>query len=91
MEEIKQQLSNLEKLVDGLAVLTMKGFEEARKERQKLRVDFKKDITATRDEILRDMATLKLELLEKLAPKDRVDNHELRIQTLETHASSKAS
>lgn len=79
-KDIKKQLDRIEGTLESLANFTMTNLE--RLDERTEAID--KDIQDMREEVGRDLRNVKLDLLDKLAPKDKVHDHELRIQALET-------
>ncbi len=70
------QLDRIEKLVEELANYSMQEFSNFREEMKIVKEEIK--------DLGRNQRSMKLDLLDKLASKERVDNHELRIQELES-------
>lgn len=74
-----KQLNRIEKMIEAMANFMMARFEEHEK-----KLDEKVSSKELDTKLNGGLNNLKLELLDKLAPRYRVDDHELRLQKLES-------
>lgn len=67
----------LENKLDDMMRMVANGFEE-------VKTELRSEIRESKEEVLQEIQKIKLETLDKFSTNERVDKHEVRIQSLES-------